>query len=357
MDRDLKRAKMLISLVHDGELTDEERGFLERAVLRYPELKLEIYRHEHLHDLVGMVPGAAAPPGIEDRVLKAIRPQQPLDRPGRIIPFARWRFPAEVAGAMAAAVVIVFIVLISYPRLMGTNHKTAVLPHNASKTSTASAALGESSADETFGTRPSSEDVALVPKTVEDKSNDRLLFGELDDTVSPAPETDKNTFSSEISPSGVLTATGVTAEKVSKILVPPRDVPLSAAKKEVPMISTTFIASPSREALPPTILLIYHSDPAKAQKDIMDKAVSLGGTLTKTEMEGIKGKDEGKTCSDGEATEQQDQGEIISLPPEKIDELLDYLVSRYPEIGKEVSDIKADKTTPFIRIDVVPAIQ
>ncbi len=350
MDRDLKRAKMLISLVHDGELTDEEHRFLERAVLRYPELKLEIYQYERLHDLLGMAPAATAPADVERRVLEAIRPQQLTATPGRVIPFARWRFPVEVAGAVATAVILVFVVLISYPRLMGTGSKMAVLPHDAAGTSTASTVMPDS-------TPAAAEDVALVPHTGEDKSSDPLLMGEMDDTIHPAPGVDKKTFSSEISPFGTVTSAGVTAEKVSKIIVPTRDALLSAAKKEAPMISTTFISSPSEELVLPTILLIYHNDPMKAQKDIMDKAVSLGGTVTRMEMEYFKGKDEGKTDVDAETTEEEDQGEMISLPPEKVGELLDYLVSRYPGIDKEVGDIRANKASLFIRIDVVPTIQ
>jgi hypothetical protein len=350
MDKDLKRAKMLIPLVSDGGLTGEERRFLERAVLRYPDLKLEINRHERLHDLLGMVPAVTAPADVERRVLEAIQPQQSPAATGRVIPFSRWRFPVEVAGAVAAAVILVFVVLISYPRLMGTGDKMAALPHDAPGTSTASTIMPDV-------TPAPTEDVALVPHTGEDRSGDRLLTGAMDDAIHPATGVDKKTFSSEISPFGAVTSAGVTAEKVSKIIIPTHDAPLSTSKREAPMISTTFISSPSEELLIPTILLIYHNDPMKAQKDIMEKAVSLGGTVTRMETEYYKGKDENKTDSDVERIEEENQGEMISLPPEKVDELLDYLVSRYPGIDKEITDIKTNKATLFIRIDVVPTIQ
>jgi hypothetical protein len=355
MDRDLKRAKMLISLVYDGRLSEEENRFLERAIGRYPELKLEVYRHERLHDLVGIVPAAAAPPDIEARVLEAIRSDQPLT--GRIIPFPRWRFPVQVAGAVAAAVVVVLAALISYPFLTGTNDKVTVLLHDTFGTSTASVAMGEAPADVSGNARPPAEDVALVPAAGENKPDDRLPSAAMDDTTASSPAIGRNTFSSEVSPAGVMTSAGITAEKVSKILVPPREAPVSIAKKEVPMSTTTFISSPSDTSLPPTVLLIYHNDPTKAQKDIIDKAVSLGGTVTKMETDEFTGKDKAKTEADAEGTEEQDRGEMISLPPEKFGELLDYLASRYAGIDKNVSDIKANEITRVIRIDVVPTIQ
>lgn len=353
MDRDLKRAKLLISLAQDGRLTDEEQRFLEQAVLRYPELELDSRRYERLHDLLGMVPAASAPADIERRVLESIRPEETPAVAGRIVRFPGWRgwrLPVEIAGAMAAAVIIVFVVLLSYPRLTGTADKMAAVTPDMSETSTASVPVGD-------GPPSVAEDVALVPKSGENTPSDGFRMGAVDDTVSPYPEVDKKTFSSEITPSGVITSAGVTAEKVSRIIIPPRETPLSAAKKEVPMISTTFISSPSERPALPTILLIYHHDPKKAQEDIMEKAVSLGGTVTRMETECYGEERETKSDSDREAIMEEDGGDMINLPPEKIGELLDYLASRYSGIDKEVADIKADEATLFIRIDVVPTIQ
>jgi len=352
---------MLISLVHDGQLTDEEHRFLEQAVLRYPELKLEIYRHERLHDLMGMVPNAAAPRDIEDRVFEAIRSERPETGPGRIIPFPRRRFSVEIAGAIAATVVIVLVGIISYPRLMGTDHKTAALPHDTAGTSTAAVTMAGAPEESVENAPRSAEDVALAPKDNNKFVVDRYREGEIGDKAAPIPDVGGGMFSPEISPSAILTATGVTAEKVSKIIVPAHEAPLSAAKREAPMISTTisttYISSTpgSEESLPPTILLIYNDDPSKAQKDIMDTAVSLGGTVTRNDMDKLKGSDEKKTDLNTEAEE--DQGETISLPPEKVGDLLDYLAARYPENKKEIRDIKGRKATLFLRIDVVPTIK
>ncbi|MBN2225608.1 MAG: hypothetical protein JW765_13125 [Deltaproteobacteria bacterium] len=360
MDRDLKRARTLISLVHDGQLTDEEYRFLEKAVLRYPELKLEIYRHERLHDLVDMIASVPAPPDIEDRVLKAIKSEGPVKRAAHVIFFPGRRFGIEAVGAIAASIIVFFVALISFPSLVGMDPKTAVLPYDTFGISTASVVMDEAPPAATEETRSPAEDVALVPRTTEDKKSDHLLYAGAEEKLVAAPEIDKGTFSSEIPSFGVLTASGVTAERVSKTFTPPRDMPLSTAKKEMPMESTTYIYSPTDELLLPTILLIYNSDPIKTKKDIMDKAVSLGGTVLSKEMEGSEvagDKDKNVPGSYVKYSEKGAQDDAISLPPEKMDELLDYLVARYPETDKVIEDLKNRKTTPFLRIDVVPTIQ
>lgn len=342
---------MLISLVHDGQLTDAERQFLEQAVARYPELKLEIHRHERLHGLLAMIPDAAAPPGIEDRVLEAIRPNRAADLPGRVIPVPRWRLPVQVAGAIAAAVVVVFVALLSYPLLTGTGHKTAALAPAVIGTSTASVTMSEAP--------PAAEDVAIVPPPGENEFRDSLMAGGgLEDTAPPSPERGMKSLSPELSPSAVMTATGVTAEKVSRVIVPARSAPISTVKKEAPMSSTTYIVAspPGGELYLPTILLVYHDDPAQAQKDIMDKAVSLGATMTRPEPE-AKDTNDRKIGTDMELPGEEAQSNLITLPPEKIDEMLDYLVSRHPEILKEVGDLRARKTSLYIRVDVVPTVQ
>jgi hypothetical protein len=363
MDRDLKRAKMLISLVHDGQLTDEESRFLEKAVLRYPELKLEIYRHERLHDIMGMVPNASAPADIEDRVFHAIRSEGPAKRMARIIFFPVRRFPVEATGAIAASVIIFFVALISFPSSVGTDRESAVLPHDAVGTSTASVVMGEESPAVTGKTHAPAEDVALIPRAPEDKLDDRFGLGTTDEKLPAAPEIDKKTFSSELSPAGVVTAAGVSAEKVSKIFVPTHDAPYSSAKSEAPVkpnesigsiVSTTYISSPSEEPGLPATLLIRTNDPANTQKDIMDKAVALGGTVTIRETEESKGKDTVTTGPEMGYRGEDPEGNMVSLPPEKIDELLDYLAARYPETDKEIKNLKAKKTTLFLRIDVTP---
>jgi hypothetical protein len=360
MDRDLKRARTLISLVHDGQLTDEEYRFLEKAVLRYPELKLEIYRHERLHDLVGMIASVPAPPGIEDRVLKAIKSEGPVKRAARVIFFPGRRFGIEAVGAIAASIIVFFIALISFPSLVGMDPKTAVLSYDTFGTSTASVVMDEAPPAVTEETRSPAEDVALVPRTTEDKKSEYLLYAGAEEKLVSAPEIDTRTFSSEIPSFGVLTASGIAAERVSKTFTPPRDAPLSTAKKEVPMESTTYIYSPTDELLLPTIVLIYNNDPIKTKRDIMDKAVSLGGTVLSKEMEDsevAEGKNKNEPEPDVKGRDEEAQGDAVSLPPEKMDELLDYLVARYPQTDKVIKDLKTRKTTPFLRIDVVPTIQ
>ncbi len=354
MDRNLKRAKQLISLVHDGQLTDKENRFLEKAVLRYPELKLEIYRHERLHDLVGSIPHPSAPPGIEDRVLHAIRSEGPVKRTARIIFFPGRGLSVEAVGAIAASVIIFIVALISFPSPVGVDREIAVLPHDTPGTSTASVAVGEAPPAAAKKTHPGAEDVALIPRTAEDKLDDRMVSGTTNEKLLAAPESDKKTFSSELPSSGVITAAGVTAEKVSKIFVPTRETPFSKAKKEVPIGSMTFVSSAPEELGPPTVLLIHNSDPTKTRKDIIDKAVSLGGTVTIRETEDSKGKDLDTPGPGVGFGGEEPEGDIVSLPTEKMDELLDYLAARYPETDNEIEDIKALKTSPLLRIDVVP---
>ncbi len=357
MDRDLKRAKMLISLVHDGRLTDEEYRFLEKAISRHPELKLDVYRHERLSDLVGMVRGAQAPPGIEKRVLQSIKSEGLLKRTARIVFFPGRRFPVE-AGAIAASVILLFAVLISFPSVVGTDRETAVAPHDEPGRPTASVALGAAPAAPEKGSLPS-EDVALIAGAVEDKETERLSPGAAREKSLPAPDLDDTFFFSAPSPSGVMTAAGVTAEKVSKVLSPTRDALLSSTKKEEPatMGSTTYIYCPTDEAPLPTILLVYRNDPAKAKKEIMDKAVSLGGTVTAGRMEKIEEKGKEDATPNTESLTDEARAGAVSVPPEKMNELLDYLATRYPETEKEIKDLKDRKAAPFLRIDVLPTIQ
>jgi hypothetical protein len=357
MDRDLKRAKMLISLVHDGQLTDEEYRFLEKAIARYPELKLDTYRYERLHDLVGMVPGAPAPADIERRVLESIKAGGSGERTGRVIFLPIRRFPVQ-AGAIAAAVIICLAVLISYPSIVGTGRTTTPLALKQPVSPTASVSLGKTPppAESDSETHPA-EDVALLGGSAGEKEKNRLAPGKTDEG-SPAPlDLDKKSFG--LSPSGVMTATGVTAEKVSKVFSPTRDALLSTTRKEEskPMGSTTYIYSPAGEAPLPIILLIHRSDPARVQKEIMDMAVSLGGTVSVGEPKDTKGKEEEKTVSEEAFIAEDATAGAVSLPPEKIDELLDYLAARYPETQKEIQDLKERKTTPFLRIDVIPTVQ
>ncbi len=357
MDRDLKRARMLISLVHDGQLTDEEYRFLERAVLRYPELQLEIYRHERLHDLMGTIASVSAPPGIENGVMEAIRSEGVLKRAARIIFFPGRKFSVEAAGAIAASIIVVFIALISFPSLVGTDKEAAVLNHDTLGALTASVAMGESPPTVADKTRPPAEDVAVIPRASDNGPDDRLEPGGIDEERLSAPETEKKTFSSELPSTGMLTAAGVTAEKVSKTFIPARTAPLSTAKKEVPMGSTAYIYSPSDDELPPIILLIYNNDPTKTKNDIMDKAVSLGGTMTSEATEDAMGEDTDVSGTDMKYKEEAAKSGAVSLPAEKMDELLDYLAARYPETDEVVKGLKKSKTTLFIRIDVVPTIQ
>jgi hypothetical protein len=378
MDRDLKRARTLISLVHDGQLTDEEYRFLEKAVLRYPELKLEIYRHERLHDLLGMIPSVSAPAGIEDGVLSAIRSEGPVRRASRVIFFPGRRFPVEAVGAIAASIIVLFVVLITLPSVLNKDAKTA--SPGMVGAPTASVALDEASPPIAGETMPSSaedvalagpaagdvaptdtpaEDVALADTAVEDKHNDHPLTEGGREKALFAADIEKRTFSSELPPAGVLTAAGLNTEKVSKPYVPARVPPYSAAKKEEPrpMGSTTYVYCPSDESPPPTVLLIYNNDPSKTKKDIMDKAVSLGGTVATTETKGGKDKDDNSGDLKIRTEESEAAGDAVSLPPDKMGELLDYLAARYPETNEVIEDLRTRKTMLFLRIDVVPTIQ
>jgi hypothetical protein len=359
MDRDLKRAQMLISLVHDGRLTDEEYRFLEKAISRYPELKLDIYRYERLHDLVGMVRGAPAPPGIEERVLESIKSEGSIKRMTRVVFFPGRRFPVE-AGAIAAAAIIFLAVLISFPSVVGTDRETAVLPHDEPLSPTASVALGTTPPGGPENKTLPAEDVALIAGAADDRETGRFSAGRTDEKPLPAaPDLDDKYFSSGLSSSGSMTASGVTAEKISTVLSPARDALLSTTKKEEPtaMGSTTYIYSPSEEVVLPTILLIYRDDPEKTKKEIMDKAVSLGGTVTTEKTEGMKGKEKDDEGRHVEFFGEDAQAVAVSLPPEKINELLDYLAARYPETEKEIQDLKTRESNLFLRIDVVPTIQ
>jgi hypothetical protein len=211
------------------------------------------------------------------------------------------------------------------------------------------------------------EDVAVVPGSAGDKLEDRFVLKGSEEKPPAAPEFDKKTFSSDLTPSGMLTATGVSAERVSKIFAPPREAPLSSSKKEAPIeskepmespggpiVSTTYVASDSNELGLPATLLIRAADPSKTQKDIMDKAMSLGGAVASRGTEESKEKNIDTPDTDAETVGDESGGAIISLPPEKMGELLDYLAARYPEADKDITDLKARKTTLPLRIDVGP---
>ncbi len=372
MDRDLKRARALISLVHDGQLTDEEYRFLEKALLRYPELKLEVYRHERLRDLLGMIPSVSAPEGIEDRVFSAIRSEGPVKRAARVIFFPGRRFPAQAVGAIAASIIVLFVVLISFPSVLNMGTKTAapgtigaptssvaldealptsgeVIPSPAEDVALSAPTVGDAAPAET-----AAEDVALADTAAEDKHNIRPLPEEGHEKALFAADMERRTFSSEIPPAGVLTAAGLSTEKLSKPYVPTRMPPYSAAKKEGPAEFTAYIYSPPDESAPPAVLLVYAADPAAAKKDIMDMAVSLGGISPSKEDDETKGKDNDIGDMKVRVEESEITGDTVSLPPEKMNALLDYLAVRYPETNDMIEGLRSRGTAFSLKIDVLP---
>ncbi len=357
MNKDLKRAKSLIGLIHDGSLTDEEYRFIQEAASRYPELKLDIYRHERLHDLLGMVEHAPAPSSLEEKVMSAIRSHGIVQRFMHRLLFPGRRIPIEALGA-AAAVVLISVVALTYMPSLTTSHKgTGILsgfkakkPPASPLTVTGPPAPGLAAPRE----KKSVEDIALAPVDNREKSEKYLRPERGEKGRFLASEVEEKSLPMEPSPSTGMTAAGmVVTESASKVITPTKSALLMATKSEKPAPSTIFIYSTTEAGTLPATLTVYEADPRIAHKEIIEKMLALGGTITTEEVVG--GHDKGETDSSEGSAKDETGAQMIRIPPEKINEFLDWLGSRYPDHEKEVDSLRSTTNSIVLRIDIAPA--
>jgi hypothetical protein len=151
-----------------------------------------------------------------------------------------------------------------------------------------------------------------------------------------------------------MTAAGtVVTESVSKVITPRKSALLMTTKGEEPAPSTIFIYSTTETGPTPGALTVYEADPRIAHNEIVKTALALGGTIMTEKTVGELDKD--KPNSNEGRTSDETGARTIRIPPEKIDEFLDWLASRYPDHEKEVDSLRSRTKTIMLRIDIAPA--
>jgi hypothetical protein len=369
MDKDLKRAQSLVPLAYDGRLTDEEYRFIEEAARRYPELRLDLYRYERLGDLYGAVEDVRAPASIEENVISTLQHEGAFKRAIHGIFAPVRRLPIEAVGAAAAALVIFLAVMAYVPSL---THKgkppTALFDLEKAGPPTLSARVPALPSAGPIGDENvmTGEDVALIAGGTAEKKENAIRSGETvgekkektipsEETLGVSNPADTRLYCVVPTPAGSMTACVVVTEKASKALLSRRSALPTAPKKEETPRSSILISTSTERDTAPGVLSIRDPDPAGARKEIVEKALTLGGTIRSDEM--FWRDEKAKGAKDDSSTTDDVGPEAIDLPPEKIDELFDYVTSRFPEAAGEVERLRSEGDETLLLIDIVPSTE
>jgi len=356
-----KRARELLPLLADGELSEHDEAFVRQMMEHDPSLKREGDRYTALKRLTSDMPRAAAPENLEEIVTNRLLEKRGVRSFFASLFTSHRRVPLEALGVAAVAVLVLFAVIrllplsnmkpmdespmveltesidkggTESPTLMAGEDDapmaTGAIPHDSTGTAP------DFSSPATPAPSPIDADLFAEEKAIMEEPEDEIIAG-----ITPAvPEEEfmdtEDTAVIGTAPSGMLT--------VTPAAMTAGDTVNRGASATILLVST------SRETEQPIILTIYTKNPHETERTIMSKAMELGGDVKRTRTEGsrdtlLKEKKESSEFIEGNLPP------MVYLPPESVEDLLMFIELNYPPIGPELEELDMTEKEELLQLD------
>jgi putative zinc finger protein len=381
----MKKVEKLIGLYQDGELSAEEKAFIEEQIELKPNLKDELTKYEHLDEILTKARKIELPVStlLEERILERIKTEE--EGEGWIhflkgILFAPKKYSYEIIGTTAVTLLIIFAVFRFMPGMVVSSKDEApveeleiskVLPSSPEK-------LDESSTD-SFASSPSTlkseeaadEDTTIVPFSIHEEPEAETLHlgGDkfIKKTPKPTPTYDlekKDSFDDKVV-ARAHTGEGVAEEidngkanekadvraKGKTIFDDHKGKTLSGGEDGGTGTLKKLLFTANDESGNPITLIIYTLNPDKARSDIQNKAIELG--VVYRDENKVDGNDltKERTEKDTLAYGVKRTSKNISIPRGRVRELLTYIESQYPPTKHQIEELDIDEKKSLLNIE------
>lgn len=349
MNTKMKRAKRLIALLKDGELTKEERAIIEEEIKLDPELEGELAKYDRLDEILASARAfeLKASPFLENRVAESLRSnaeEREWPRLFKEFVFASRKYTLEVVGATAVALLVIFAVFSFMPELPAIKN---IATNGELKIGKAAPSAPESVKTE----EEADEDKALVPFPIHEEPEDVTLPLAKERAVAetPAiaamPDVEKrNTYDDRVTARS--TVEGLKSEDMLGG-VKGRETGGDAVKVKM----RTLIFTATDESGHPINLIIHTDNPDRVRYDIENKAVELSaGYRDEKDTEGNYILRE-KKDKDITVYEIKRSSRNINIPRERVKELLTYIESQYPPTKSQIEELDIDEKKSLLNIE------
>lgn len=362
MNGKTKRAKSLIALLKDGELTEEERAAVEEEIKLDPELKGELKGYDRLEEILAGARAVElnASPHLEERIAESLKSGAKGEERLRLLKeliFTSRKYTFEVVGAAAVGVLLLFALFRFMPGLTATKNiatngdlKIGKALHTAPEETGDKSLKSLAPSPESKTTEEADEDSAKETPALHEEPEDVTLPLAKEGVVAEAPATasmpdmeKKDSFDDRVATRS--SAKGFKAEEA------PGGVVGRGTGGEGKVRMRTLIFTATDESGHPINLVIHTDNPDRVRYDIENKAMELSsGYRDEKEKEGsyvVREKVE-KSIT---LYENKRSSRNVHIPRERVRELLTYIESQYPPTKSQIEELDIDEKKSLMNIE------
>jgi hypothetical protein len=362
MNTKIERAKKLIALLKDGELTEEERAAVEEGIKLNPELEGELKGYDRLEEILAGARSVelTASPLLEERIAESLKSDGEEKKRLRTLKeflFASRKYTFEVVGAAAVGVLLLFALFRFMPGFTATKNiaangelKIGKTFHTAPAETDDSSIKGFASSPESTTTEETDEDKALGPFPIHEEPEDVTLPLAKDRVIAEAPGTavTPDMEKRDSLDDRVAVRSAVKGRKSEDM---PGGVKGRGTGGEGKVKMRTLIFTATDESGHPINLIIYTDNPDRVRYDIENKAMELSAEYRdEKDEEGsyvLKEKKEKNIT----LYEIKRSSRNVHIPRERVRELLTYIESQYPPTKSQIKELDIDEKKSLLNIE------
>jgi hypothetical protein len=354
-----KKARRLIGLVKDGELTEKERSLVEDRIALDPGLEEELKKYELLSDVLDKAKKIEIPasPDLEDAVLERIRSADKEKGRSRFfegVLTAPRKYTFEIVGAAAAAVLVLFALFRFMPGLTTTKTIAVREELKAGETAPSAPVMPDESAVEGIAPSPQpAETEELVdgtaPLKVHEEPEDVTLAPAGGKTGGTAPGTAPPAHKKKTAYGDEVAAAPAAVESMSKGTAGGFKKSDYSADEDRGMKTLIFRATDERGQ--PINLVIYTDNPDRVRYDIENKAMELGREDKNEGRFGESYLSKERAEKDKKVYVLRRGQNNIYIPRERVREFLTYIESNYPPTKSQIKELDIDERNSLLNIE------
>ncbi len=377
----MKKTENLIGLYQDGELSAEEKAFIEEQIELNPNLKDELTKYKHLDEILTKARDIELPvsPLLEERILERIKTEEEEKWWIHFLKgllFAPKKYSYEIIGTTAVTLLIIFAVFRFMPGMVvSTKDSSPVEKLEVSKVLPSSPEKLYESSTDSFASSPSTlkseeaadDDTTIVPFSIHEEPEAETLHlgGDKFTKKTPKPtltyDLEKKDSFGDKAVARAHIEEGVTKEidndkadvkaKGKTISDDRKGKTLSGGDNGGTGTLKKLLFTANDESGNPITLIIYTLNPVKARNDIQNKAIELGVVYRdENKVDGnylTKERTEKNTFAYGVKRTSKN----ITIPRGRVRELLTYIESQYPPTKHQIEELDIDEKKSLLNIE------